>query len=178
MQDSHQTRVQGKRARRWKVDSDDSDCLRCFSTSETAQTNCTGTGPSVLSQTSDKKVKTFDFLSTEGTTTTAVPAREKNVQVWEKHPSIRDNTFEPAALQPITAVSDTQKHLRQAPKSETGSKPMNCSSPVGITRADAEKRIREHGHTYDLNALTDAEVFSDADSLDAAFARQVGRGAS
>ena len=45
-------------------------------------------------------------------------------------------------------------------------------------RAEAEQRIRAHGHTYDLNGLTDAEVFSDADSLDAAFARQVGRGAS
>ncbi len=42
-------------------------------------------------------------------------------------------------------------------------------------RDAAEQRIREHGHTYDLSGLTDAEVFSDLKSFDAAFARQVGR---
>jgi hypothetical protein len=41
-------------------------------------------------------------------------------------------------------------------------------------RDAAEQRIRAHGHTYDLNGLTDAEVFSDADSLDAANTRRLG----
>jgi hypothetical protein len=42
-------------------------------------------------------------------------------------------------------------------------------------RVEAEQRIRAHGHTYDLNGLTDAVVFSDLKSFDAALARQVGR---
>jgi hypothetical protein len=41
-------------------------------------------------------------------------------------------------------------------------------------RAAAEQRIREHGHTYDLSRLTDAEVLSDLNSLDDATTRRLG----
>ncbi len=58
---------------------------------------------------------------------------------------------------------------------ESGSKPIKCSDTNAIDRKQAEQRIRAHGKTHDLSALTDAEVFSDLKSLDAALARQVGR---
>jgi hypothetical protein len=82
-------------------------------------------------------------------------------------------SLEPIALQSISAGTDPQKHLCQAPSSVPGNKPMNCSDTSATDRKQAEQRIRAHGKTHDLSALTDAELFSGLKSLDAALARQV-----
>lgn len=60
--------------------------------------------------------------------------REQRTEFSAKDPSIRDKTLEPAALQPPSAVSDPQKHLRHAPTSETGDKPINCSDTKATDR--------------------------------------------
>jgi hypothetical protein len=104
-----------------------------------AENNCTGTGPSVLAQIIDKKVKLLNFSSTEGTTATAAPAREKNAQILENH-------------------------LCQAPASVSGNKPINCSTTTVITRAEAEQRIRDCGQTtIHLTDPSPDEVGSGAD---------------
>jgi hypothetical protein len=175
VQEKNPIRVQGKRARVWSVGTDGTAGTDPSEGSVPAEINCTGTGPSVLAQITDKKVKTFEFLSTEGTTATEAPVREKNAQVLGNHLCICANTFEPAALQPFSAGTDPKKHLCQAPASVPGNKPIKCSDTNAIDRKQAEQRIRAHGKTHDLSALTDAEVFSDLKSLDAALARQVGR---
>lgn len=114
VQEKNPIRVQGKRARVWKVGTDGTDPS---DGSVPAETNCTGTGPSVLAQITDKKVKTFEFLSTESTTATAVPAREKTHGENKKDLCICANTLEPVALQPITAGTDPHNELCQAPSS-------------------------------------------------------------
>ena len=115
VQGKNATRVQGKRARLWEVGTDDTDQTKG---SVPAETDCTGTDPSVLAQITDKKAKTFKFLSTEGTeAATPAPPREKTHRENKKDLCICANTFEPAALQPITAGTDPQNELCQAPSS-------------------------------------------------------------
>jgi hypothetical protein len=84
----------------------------------------------------------------------------------------------PAVEQSVELVKPTPPQgLSQLsyPALLTSSKVELTSSTTGMTRAEAEQRIRAYGHTYDLNGLTDEVVFSDLKSFDAAFARQVGR---
>ena len=83
-----------------------------------AKTNCAGTDPGVLAQITDKKDKTFEFLSTDGTAApTPAPPREKTHRENKKDLCICANTLEPAALQSITAGTDPQNELCQAPSS-------------------------------------------------------------
>jgi predicted P-loop ATPase len=115
VQGKHATRVQGKRARLWEVGTDDTDQTKG---SVPAETDCTGTDPSVLAQITDKKAKTFKFLSTDGTeAATPAPPREKTHRENKKDLCICANTLEPAALQSITAGTDPQNELCQAPSS-------------------------------------------------------------
>ena len=61
---------------------------------------------------------------------------------------------------------------------ETGKKPLNGSDTNAIDRNQLEQRLRAHGKNHGLSSFTDAELLSDLRSLDAAFARQVGREAA
>ena len=101
VQDAHQTRVQGKRARLWRVGSDVSDEVVG---SETGETLCAGTDLGDLSQISDKKAKSNSFLSTEGAPAAAHPHERDHTEKSAKDLSIRDKTLESAALQPPSAV--------------------------------------------------------------------------
>jgi predicted P-loop ATPase len=114
VQEKNATRVQGKRARLWGVGTDDTDQTKG---SVPAETDCAGSDPSVLAQITDKKAKTFEFLSTETTTAAEPPAKEKKAQGLEKDLCICANTLEPVALQPITAGTDPQNELCQEPSS-------------------------------------------------------------
>jgi len=115
VQGKNATRVQGKRARLWGVGTDDTDQTKG---SVPAETDCAGSDPSVLAQITDKKAKTFEFLSTDGTAApTPAPPREKTHGENKKDLCICANTLEPVALQPITAGTDPQNELCQAPSS-------------------------------------------------------------
>jgi len=138
VQDAHQTRVQGTRARLWRIASDVSDVVEG---SETGQTNCTGTDLGDLSQISDEKAKTNSFLSTGKPLAAPATHKRDHTEKSAKDPSIRDKTLEPAALQPPSAVSDPQKHLRHAPTSETGDKPINCSDTKATDRKKESWKI-------------------------------------
>ncbi len=140
VQDVHQTRVQGKRARLWRIASDVSDVVEG---SETGQTLCAGTDLGDLSQISDKKAKTNCFLSTGDTPPAAAHPHERDhTEKSAKDPSIRDKTPIYAALQSFMAVSDPQKRLRQGPTSETGTKSINCSDTNAIIRKQEEQAKR------------------------------------
>ena len=115
VQGKNATRLQGKRARLWEVGTDDTDQTKG---SVPAETDCAGSDPSVLAQITDKKAKTFEFLSTDGTAApTPAPPREKTHGENKKDLCICANTLEPVALQPITAGTDPQNELCQAPSS-------------------------------------------------------------
>ena len=61
VQEKNPIRVQGKRARVWSVGTDDTAGTDPSEGSVPAENNCTGTGPSVLAQIIDKKVKLLNF---------------------------------------------------------------------------------------------------------------------
>ena len=83
-----------------------------------AKTNCAGTDPSVLAQITDKKDKTFEFLSTDGTAApTPAHPREKTHRENEKDLCICAKPLQPVALQPITAGTDPQMICAKAPAS-------------------------------------------------------------
>jgi hypothetical protein len=160
VQEKNPIRVQGKRARVWSVGTDGTDGTDPSEGSVPAETDCTGTGPSVLAQITDKKVKTFEFLSREGTTATTAPVLEKNAQVLENHLCICANTLKPAVLQPFSAGTDPQKHLCQAPASVPGNKPIKCSDTNAINRAHGQTTIH-------LTGLSDAEMVGSGADVDA-----------
>ena len=165
VQGKHQQRVQGKRARLWEIGSDDSDVSDQNKGSETAQTDCTGIDLSVLSQISDKKAKTFKFLSREGTEPPPpAPHTTNHTEKSAKDLSIRDKTLKPVALQPITDVSDPENDLRQAPASETGKKPLKGSDTNAKDRNQLEQRTQT---TINLTGLSDAEMVGSGADVDA-----------
>ena len=143
IQEKNPIRVQGKRARVWKVGTDGTDGTDQSKGSVPAEIDCAGTGSGVLAQITDKKVKTYDFLSTKEQQPPPAPAQEKNAQVYRKSSVICANTLKPAVLQPFSAGTDVFGDLCQAPASVPGDKPMNCSDTSAIDKKQTEQWIRD-----------------------------------
>ena len=159
VQEKLQTRVQGKRARLWKVGTNASDVSDQMEESETGQTNCAGTDHSILSQISDKKSKSFEFLSTEDTAAAiaAPPECETHREFRKRSEYLRQND-ETCCTAIDSAVSDPSKKSETTPTSETGTKPTNACHKEKRARNQFEQSMRAHGKNHDLSDLIDAEL--------------------
>lgn len=142
VQEKLQTRVQGKRARLWKVGTNASDVSDQMEQSETGQNNCAGTDHSILSQISDKKSKSFEFLPTEDTAAAPAPPECETHREFRKRSEYLRQNAETCCTAIDSAVSDPSKRFETTPTSETGTKPINADELMAI-REDAE-RFWEH----------------------------------
>jgi predicted P-loop ATPase len=165
VQTKNPKRVDGSRARLWELGTDGTDGTDQNKGSVPPETDCTGIDPSVLAQITDKKAKTFEFLSTEGIEPPPpAPYERERTEKSAKDLCICATTMKPVALQPITPGTDPKNDLCQAPTSVPGKKPLNGSDTNAIDRNQLEQRTQT---TINLMGLSDAEMVGSGADVDA-----------